>query len=379
MKVLFNCLSSVSGGGEAYLRNISKPLLEYFNLKAKHKLIFLAHVDQSILLSEIPKSNIIWISQRRSYGLKRILWEMKNLSQIVLDNNIDVLFTPHQVAPYIPNIKNVLMIRNMEPFLFEDYEYSRNTWFRNKILAFVSSHCLRKTNRIIAVSDFASRQLIKIGISKKLIHLIYHGSPLINKNDFNHNKILNTLGINKDFIFTCGSLLPYRRCEDVINAFNLSINKLPHNMNLVIAGSSSDQNYIKKLKRLIKNSISPSRIILVGNVPWEKMKVLYSQCKIIVVSTEIEACPNIALEAMAAGCIILSSDKPPLPEMFSGCSLDYKARNVKVLSKKIIKTLEDKNLQIKLKKRTLERATYFSWPMCVNKTYSALTNWDKVN
>ena len=150
---------------------------------------------------------------------------------------------------------------------------------------------------------------------------------------------------------------------------------MPKDLNLVIAGSSSDISYINKLKKLIKSSVSPSRIILLGNVPWKTMNILYRQSKIFVISTEIEACPNIALEAMAAGCVILSSDKPPLPEMFSGSSLDYKARDVSVLSKKIIEVLEDRNLQLKLKKLSSKRATYFSWSMCVDETYSALTNW----
>ena len=89
---------------------------------------------------------------------------------------------------------------------------------------------------------------------------------------------------------------------------------------------------------------SQSLYSLIGNVPWETMTVLYRNCKLFIIATEIEACPNIALESMAAGCVILSSNKPPLPEIFSGSSLNYKARDAEVLSKKIIQVLDENSL-----------------------------------
>ena len=72
-------MSSISGGGEAYIRNISKPLLDFFDFKGKHKLFFLAHKDQYHLLSEVPSTNIIWIKKKRPLGPSRIFWE-KNTS-----------------------------------------------------------------------------------------------------------------------------------------------------------------------------------------------------------------------------------------------------------------------------------------------------------
>jgi len=146
-------------------------------------------------------------------------------------------------------------------------------------------------------------------------------------------------------------------------------------MYLVIAGSGADAVYAKMIREIITSSPNPSRILLIGNVSWENMIELYHRCILCVIATEIEACPNIALESMSAGCPIVSSNRPPLPEMFDGCSLDYEARDVKILSQQMLRVVKEKKLQSELRYKSLLRAQDFSWSFCVKKTYSALTNW----
>ena len=375
MKVLFNCISSVSGGGQAYLKNISSLLAFRFQDEQRHELFFLAHIAQAELLYGVPEKNMIWISGSRPEGLHRIVWERRNLSRILDELSIDVLFTPYQVATHIKSVKNVLMIRNMEPFLFGGFKYSISTWLRNKILANMSADCLSSADRVIGVSQFASDYLSRTNLSSNRIKTIYHGSPLLPQFASTQFDRLVKLGICSDFIFTCGSMLPYRRCEDVIRAFNLCIPYLPDNIFLVIAGTGTDAGYARMISKLINASPRPSRILTLGSVPWVTMVELYQHCKICVIATEIEACPNIALEAMAAGCSIISSNIPPLPEIFDQCAISYEARDVFDLSQKILNLINDKNLREKLSNKAVLRARDFSWSDCVDKTYSALTDW----
>lgn len=375
MKVLFNCMSSVSGGGRAYLRNLAAPLATTFAANERHQLIFLAHSDQAELLNGVPASSIMWISGPRPDGLRRMAWERIHLPRIVAEHRFDLLFTPYQVAPRVRGVRNVAMIRNMEPFLFGQYTYSQSTWLRNKLLAALSQRCLRTADRVIAVSRFAADYLAKIGVPDVRIRTIHHGSPSLRPADDAAANRLAAIGIDADFMLTCGSMLPYRRCEDVIQAFNACLPTLPERMYLVIAGSGTDAGYAQKIRDMVASSPAPSRILLLGNVPWETMVDLYRHCTLCVIATEIEACPNIALEAMAAGCAIVSSNRPPLPEMFNACVLDYEARDIGGLARQIRRAMHDGTLRIELKKQALLRAQDFSWSDCVSKTYSALTDW----
>jgi len=267
------------------------------------------------------------------------------------------------------------MIRNMEPFLFERYKYSTTTWIRNKILAAISASCLRKANRVIAVSQFAADHLVCLDVPKEQIRTIHHGSPSFRRSNDDAKEKLAPLGITGDFILTCGSMLPYRRCEDVIRAFNSCMMTLPESTCLVIAGSGADEGYARLIRDIVASSPNPSRIKLLGNVPWETMVELYRSCMLCAIATEIEACPNIALEAMSAGCVIVSCNRPPLPEMFDGCVLEYEARDVDGLSRQILRVVKDKPLQRELSGRALRRASDFPWSICVKNTYTALTDW----
>lgn len=375
MKVLFNCISSVSGGGRAYLRNLPNLLLQNFAEHKQHEIVFLAHRDQAELLSGLPQSIIEWVEGKRLDGIRRISWERNNLPTIVAEHKADVVFTPYQVAPYIAGVKNILMIRNMEPFLFGAYAYSSRTWLRNKVLAIMSENCLRKADRVIAVSRFSASQLSRINVLPERIQTIHHGRPVFLTEDNANTNNLATLGVDGEFMLTCGSMLPYRRIEDVIEGFNDCLPVLPKNMRLVVAGSGADVNYARSIRKLIASSPDPSRILAVGNVSWSTMIELYSNCTLFVIATEIEACPNIALEAMSAGCCIVSSDRPPLPEMFNGCVLSYQARDIESLAFQMLRGLQDETLRRQLRETAVRRSLAFSWSECAKKTYSALTDW----
>jgi glycosyltransferase involved in cell wall biosynthesis len=375
MRVLLNCISAVSGGGKTYLRNLSAPLFNEFINRKQHQLFFLVHLDQLEYFREIPQTFIILLNCQKPTGFTRIFWERLNLPKIVKDNKIDVLFTPYQVGLRIANIKNVLMIRNMEPFYFKKYEYSFNTWLRNNILAFASNHCLRRADRIIAVSRFAADYLRNLGILDQSTSIVYHGRPLfanISGNDYNR---LADLGINCSFIFTCGSMLPYRRYEDVINAFNSALSVIPSDTILVIAGTGTDLEYKKMLIGMIANSPKPERIIMLGNVQWSDMAILYRNSISCVIASEIEACPNIALEAMTAGSCIIASDKPPLPEILDECAIFYPPRNISALTHQIVCSIQDNNKRYHYSLQAKQRAHYFSWSLSAIKTYEALTNF----
>lgn len=379
MRILINCLSSVSGGAVSYISNIAPLLCARFNESHDgHRLIFLAHEEQKSLLQLVPDSQIIWINGKRPTGLSRILLEHLNMPRILRDEKIDVLFTTYQTGPLSNGTKHVMMIRNMEPFLCNGYHYSPGNWLRNRLLRIASARALRNADRVIAVSQFAKDFLVrKIGIDENRIRTIYHGRTAGFTADADPKTDLETIGkirVGKNFLLTCGSLLPYRRCEDVIAAFNQCAGSLDADTQLVIAGAAIDSRYGRLIRRTIAASPYNNRILAVGHVSSQIMAALYRNCLLCIIASEIEACPNIATETMTAGCVIVSSDCPPLPEIFQGCSLEYRSRNIENLAAQIRKGLEDINLRNNKKMQALKRAEDFSWEKCAGLTYSALVN-----
>jgi len=345
----------------------------------RHSLKFLAHVDQRNLLQSIDESKIIWIKAKRPAGYLRVLWEYQNMAGIVRREEVDVLFNPYQIGPWVRGPKHVLMLRNMEPYLFGGYVYSLNSRLRNYLLRKSSARSLRRADRVLAVSKYVRDYLTNaIGIEGDRILTVCHGrnENFISDGDAEKDRdALKRFGVGNHFILTCGSLLPYRRCEDVIAAFNKCADSVHPGMQLVIAGAGTDRRYGKLIRHAIAASPYRDRILALGHIPWDTMAALYRSCLLCVLATEIEACPNIAIEAMAAGCVIVSSDRPPLPEMFGGASLEYHARDIDHLVGQILRCIDQEDLRREMKTRALKRAEAFSWEKCASETYAALTDW----
>ena len=375
-----NCLPLVSGGAIAIVRNLAPLLSRRFEESIEgHELMFLVHESQKELLVGVPADQLVWVSGGRLTGWQRVLWEKRHIGHIVAQTNADLLFTPYQLGPRVKGVRQLLMLTNMEPFLFDQYVYGAKNRLRNHILKSTSSRSLRQADRVIAISKFTQDHLVRgLGITADRVRMVYHGrneALAIEGADEVEQRRLASYGISIPFFLTCGSLLPYRRCEDVIAAFDRAAANLPEGTQLVIAGSGTDERYGDLIKRAIDASPYRERILPLGHVPQDVMKPLYRQCDACVIATEIEACPNIAIEAMTAGCAIIANDKPPLPEILDNAYHSYRARDIPHLTEVMVQVSRNKQLRETLMARSLSRAEHFSWETCADQTYAALTDW----
>lgn len=369
-KLLINYVSAVSGGAVAYLKNITSYLLKLEETSATNDLnitILLNKKQLTYLPDNFDKSRLIVVENKT--GAKRLIWEYLRLPVIVKENNIDVIFTPYQITRLIDNVVNVVMVRNMEPFTFHNYKYAFNTFLRNRLLKYQTIKTIKNAEKVIAVSSYVYEYIINnLHISENKLMQIYHGRD----ESFNPGKaiddvdILASIGLTSSYIFTCGSILPYRKCEDIISAFHRCGNS--NKFKLVVAGTGTDKNYASKLHELINKN---KNIIMLGHVDHELMKVLFRNCHVFVTATETEACPNIAIEAMSSGCEILSSDVKPMPEMFKGTAVLYEHGNIEQLGQKLADYL---NSPKQVNEFALKRAGEFSWEKCAKQTYNYLTN-----
>jgi glycosyltransferase involved in cell wall biosynthesis len=309
------------------------------------------------------------------------MWEMLALPRIVKEQKIDVLFTPYQLAPAVRNVRTVVMIRNMEPFLVHKYRYDFKNYLRNAVLRRASIKTLKGADKVIAVSNFpASYCLNNLRIPAARLTTVYHGRDkrFSAESTAADADVLAALGITKEYVFTCGSMLPYRRCEIIIAAFSRwAIDK---DCELVIAGSSNDLGYKALIQAAIDASPVAKKIKWLGQVKIEPMRVLYRHCKLFVTATDIEACPNIGIEALSSGCYIASSDNEPLPEIFADAADYFQADNVEMLCtlfERRVATPDSINSRAGgSNNKALIRAESFSWDTCSQQTLKVLTEWN---
>lgn len=369
MKILINFLQSQSGGARSYLRNILPYISEWTdqeNVKV-YVLIYKKQIDIDKI--ETTQLNINFIVIDKIPKLKPFSEQIivrKTIKQICAD----ILFTPYQMSFPPKGVKSISMIRNMEPFYHWEYPGTIRNRIRNIVLQLISNYTLKNSDSIVAVSDFAKDYLInKLAIPASKITRIYHGrdqlfSPIQSAND---TALLNEIGVGeKAFIFTSGAILPYRKLETILAAFASS--DFANDYKLVVAGDSNDVNYKALINKSIIDYDLENKVIRLGFVEIEKIRVLYRHCKVYVTATEIEACPNIAIEAMSSGCHIISSDKDPMPEMFIDKAMYFKAGSAQDLTEKFNEFLSKPQITDSID-YDIDR---FSWQQCANNTLGAI-------
>ncbi len=374
MKLLINFLQSQSGGARSYLRNI----LPYISDWSEHDeitvyvLLYKRQVDVDRI--NIEKLNIKPIIIDQVPKFLKPFSEQLIVKKTIKQFKIDTLFTPYQVSLPFSGIKTISMLRNMEAFLHWQFPSTFRNRIRNIVLQNLSNLTIRKSDLVIAVSDFAKNYMLdQLHIPEDRIIKIYHGrdqrfSPIKTAND---NAILKNLNLISDsYIFTSGSILPYRKLETIIEAFAKSAGQ--HSIQLVIAGDSNDIPYKNLIRDLIHRNKLENRVLQLGFIDIEKIIVLYRHAKLFVTATEIEACPNIAIEAMASGCSIIASNKAPLPEMFQDKVVYFKAGNSIDLAEKITAFLTTPQ-NSDAPDYDIDR---FSWHLCADNTYKAISRFN---
>lgn len=112
-----------------------------------------------------------------------------------------------------------------------------------------------------------------------------------------------------------------------------------------------------------------SDVLVLGNVPSEKMPLLYASADVFVFPSVKEGWGLVLLEAMSAGVPVVSSNIPPMTEFLrDGVNavlvdpMDYKS-----LARGILELLENPGLAAALTKNGDETARYYSWASAAEK------------
>lgn len=379
MNILLNSLSSLSGGAVAHLRNTLPLLLRMFNDTKEHSLHIVCRTDQRQLFHSVADAQIVVMPAQVEGPVARTLWERTNLGRIAREHRIGVQFVPYQIACFAASIRQVLLLCNMEPFGYARYQYHWRLALRNWLLRRLSRVSLRKADRVVAVAAHAAKYAVEeLGVQPERVRTTYLGcdsSFCPEGNTVADNELLVKLDITVPYIFTCGSLLPYRRCEDVVHAHGLAAQGRSGFPNLVIAGPRVDPCYHRTVMKAIASSPN-GQVKWVGTATREQMQVLYRHAVCTVFASEIETCPNIAIEAMASGSPVIAADTPAFVEILDGACTHYARRNVGQLTEAIRNVVNNETERKRLRLAGLARAQYFSWGKCAEQTYRALTEWE---
>jgi len=284
----------------------------------------------------------------------------------------DVIFIPTARYWSFGDVPAVSMVRNMMPatraYSAHLLDYAKN-WAR-----FIQMRsAVKRSSRVIAVSQFVGNYLSSnLAVPTEKIGVVHHGI------ESSHGGTPQRPASIPDdwcgrFVFVAGSIYPYRGLEDIIFAWDhMDAAVRPP---VVIAGfiGHGVRKYYNHLRSLLHTRNLESQIRFVGPLTKEEMVWCYRDCTAFLMTSRVEACPNIALEAMASGCLCVSTDSPPMPEIFGDAALYYPAGDASVLVERVLPVLQwADDRRDKAKRVAVSRAREFTWEACCDQTVREL-------
>jgi len=355
----------ISGGYKKYLLNIIPRIANHIGVES-----ILCASSQNLKVHE-------WVEQYENVKFVNCLpFRLFSYNDIALLQELEkfspeVIFIPMERYLGFKNVPVVNMVRNMLPMVSIPHNTLKER-FRNIVQKNVARRAVKRSQRVIAVSDFVKEYINREwSLSSNQIGLVYHGIEF----NVSAEKPTNILhGWDNNFLFTVGSVDPYRGLEDIFLAMKL-LSEKSINVRLVIAGDVRPAmfSYRERLNKLIKKLNIATNVYWIGKLTEKEMSWCYQNCQAFIMSSRVEACPNTALEAMSHGCISISANNPPLPEFFDDVAYYYEPYDERSLAESIHNVLNLMATQkTYLSKKAVERASEFSWDVTAEKTLNEL-------
>jgi spore coat protein SA len=333
-------------GGVQYL-TIPWTKTEYFFFKLKERLTW-----------QNPLRYLAKMQNVASYGF-RMAKLVKSFDMVVIHNepNLLLFLKKNKQQKVILHMHNEhLSMRLFRPF------YRR---------------ALKRVDSIICVSDYIRRSAIQHfpEYAKKFTVVFNATDPEVfkpyGKEAWLQLKDIVAIEAKKTYLLYVGRLTEIKGAHVLIQAFWQIHQRLP-DTKLIIVGSSFFEGATKTAyeQSLVELAEPVSQhIIFTGFIPHDKLKYLYSAVDLVVLpSIWQDPCPLVALEAMASGTCLASSEVGGVPEVVeSGVNgMLVEAENVEALVQTVCKVLVNQQMKTRIGLAAREKIIAgYSWPRLV--------------
>lgn len=296
---------------------------------------------------------------------------------------LDLIHFPHFNVPILMPGKFVVTIHDLILTHFPTVRATTRQhalyYFKNFAYRLVIFAALKRSRRIITVSEFTKKDIVdKFKIKPEKIVVTYEGVANLTKgrdslfvSKLDNREILAQYHIPQNFLLYVGNAYPHKNLEILLRVFSRLHGEYP-DLRLVLVGKldyfyERVREAARSLNLWQKGNIN-SPIIFPGYVPDAQLEILYAEARAYIFPSLYEGFGLPPLEAMAKGCPVLSSDRASLPEILGNAAIYFNPEDEAEMILKIKEVLIDKELRAGLIERGLARAKKYNWWECARET-----------
>ncbi len=280
--------------------------------------------------------------------------------------------------PTLASKKTVVTVHDLTPIVFKSHFPSG---LKGSLRWQFQKRKLKNVDAIITDS-YSSKEDIKkiVGIPDKKISVTY----LAASNDFSpinsdqeKNKIKKKFKLPDNFLLYVGDVTWNKNLPAIVSAVKKT------NKTLVMVGKALVDTHFDKSNPWNKDLIkihseidNDNRFLSLGFVSNSELNMLYNCASGLIMASIYEGFGLPVLEAMQAGCAVVSSSGGSLREVVKDSAILVNERSIDSISEGILK-LDDRELTQTYIKKGFSRASEFSWKKTAEETIGVYKMLDK--
>ena len=297
------------------------------------------------------------------------LWTHARLSLEMLGRAPDLLFVPAHVVP-LAHPRTVVTIHDLGYRAFP----GAHPWRSRQYLDWSTRWSAAVARRIIVPSAATARDLhAAYGTPHEKITVVPHGyhprfRPL---SAAEVTSGLARLGLTQPYILVVGTLQPRKNLARTLAAFErLCAQGLPHRLVLVGQRGWLADPIFAAIGR--PDSPAYGRIDITGYLPDDDLPLIFNGAAALAFTSLYEGFGLPALEAMACGTPVLTSNTTSLPEVVSDAALTVDPLDTDAIAEGLLRIVSDDALRAELRTRGLIQSQKFSWRRAAERTLKVL-------
>ena len=281
---------------------------------------------------------------------------------------VRLVHEPHYVLPPAIRCRSVVTIHDCIHLMFPQYLPSRLAHVYAKGSMWSAT---RKADRILTVSEASKRDILRLfNVRPEKVVVVYNAIDerfLAPANAERMDLVRQRYQLDDPFVLYVGNIKPHKNIERLIDAFGRARHQGPDNLKLVIIGDEISK--YPALRQSVHKHKLDKHVRFLGFQPQETLAAFYRLARAFVFPSLYEGFGLPALEAMACGAPVVTSNVSSLPEVAGGAALLVDPYDSEAIANGIVRAVTDDAMRADLIARGYERARSFSWTQSVRKIH----------